>query len=167
MSGHRLVYAMITGLAAVAVGCAEPRGPYSPMARADEQAPHQMREGVTMLDGEVRNSLLFINRTARRTPTGQAQVRVQMQNMYRDETLWADVRFVFYDEDKITIDETEWQTAAFPPHEVVAIKGTSLRNDVTTYNAQFKDLKSKSGRRLSPPEQILEHGLWRDSVLPE
>lgn len=167
MLNQRQSFRATVGLCLAVIGGCAPRGPYSPIARQDGQLPHQMRQGVTMLDEDVRNALLFINRTAKRTPTGQVQVRVQMQNLYRDETLWSDVRYAFYDADQVIVDQTEWQKVAFPPHEVVMIQGNSLRNDVDTYNVQFRNLYSRSGKVLSPPDQILEHGLWRDSVLPE
>lgn len=152
---------------AVAGGCATPRGPYSPIARVDEQQPHQLRNGVTMLDQDVRNALLLVNHSAARLPSGQVQVRVQMQNLYRDETLWSDVRIAFYDADGMATDESAWQTTAFPPHQVVLVQGRSLRSDVQTFNVQFKDLRSKSGRPLGPPGQVFEHNLWRDGELPE
>jgi len=148
-------------------GCRTPRGPYKPIARKDGQLPHQLRYGVSMLDENARNALLLVNRTAKKAPGGQIQVRMQMQNIFRDETLWSDVRFVFYDSDQMAIDQSEWQTLAFPPHEVVLVQGNSLRGEAKTWNAQFKDLRSKSGEQLSTPEKVWEDGLWRDSVLPE
>ena len=150
-----------------AVQCGPRRGPYSPIERDDGQKPHQLRYGVTMLDKDVRDALLFVNRTAKRLPNGQVRARVQMQNLHRGETLWSKVRFAFYDADNIIVDQTEWQSVAFPPHEVVALSGISLRSDVMRYNVQFKDLRSKSGQVMSPKGKILEHGLWRGSILPE
>jgi hypothetical protein len=166
MTGQRLAH-LLGLLAAALVGCATPRGPYSPITPEDRDAPHQMSHGVTMLDKNVRDSLLFVNRVAKRLPSGQVQVRIQMQNLYRDETLWSDVRVVFYDEDNMTVDQTEWQKIPFPPREIVLIQGTSLRNDVQTYNVQFKNLRSRTGRRLCPPDTVAEHGRWKDSVLPK
>lgn len=158
----------VTMLLLIAGGCSTPRGPYSPIEREDGKDPHQFSHGVTMLDKNVRSSLLFINRTAKKLPNGQIVARVQMQSIHPG-TLWSDVRFVFYDADKMAIDKTEWQETAFPSREVVMIKGISLRNDTETYNIQFKNLMSKSGqpKLIMPPERIAEHGLWRDSVLPE
>jgi hypothetical protein len=170
MVGRRaavLIWVWVVVFFAAVPGCRTPRGPYSPITREDEKTPHQMSHGVTMLDKNVRDALLFINRTAKRLPSGQVQVRVQMQNLYRNETLWSDVRVVFYDEDEMGVDQTEWQKVSFPAREIVLIQGTSLRNDIKTYNVQFKNLRSRSGRRLSPPETVAEHGLWKDSVLPE
>ena len=158
----------LTMMLLIGGGCATPRGPYSPMQREDEKAPHQFSHGVTMLDKNVRSSLLVINRTAKKLPNGQVIATVQMQSIHPG-TLWSDVRFVFYDADNMTIDKTEWQETAFPSREVVMIKGISLRNDVETYNIQFKNLKSESGQPqvITPPGNIVEHGRWRDSVLPE
>ncbi len=149
------------------VQCGPLRGPYGPIARDDGQDPHQLRHGVTVLDKDVRDALLFVNRTAKRLPNGQVRARVQMQNLHRGETLWSKIRFAFYDADNVIIDQTEWQSVAFPSQEVVALSGISLRGDVMRYNVQFKDLRSKSGDIMTPAGKILEHGLWRESILPE
>ena len=158
----------VTMLLLIAGGCGTPRGPYSPMQREDGKEPHQFSHGVTMLDKNVRSSLLFINRTAKRLPNGQIVARVQMQSIHPG-TIWSDVRFVFYDADKMAIDKSEWQATAFPSREVVLIQGISLRQDTETYNIQFKNLRSKSGqpKLITPAGSVAEHGLWRDSVLPE
>ncbi|MFQ5590322.1 MAG: hypothetical protein ACE5HE_04070 [Phycisphaerae bacterium] len=167
MPGRWMVLAILVGLLLETAVACRPRGPYSPVARRDERKPHQLRHNVTVLDKDVRDALLFVNHTAKRTPNGQVQVRVQMQNLYRDETLWSEVRFAFYDADKMGVDRTEWQRVAFPPHEVVMIEGNSLRADVETYNVQFRNLKSSLGRSLYPPGLILEHGWWGYSIIPE
>ena len=50
-----------------------------------------------MMDENVRNAFLLINHKAWRTPGGQSQARVVMQNATKKDDLWADVQFTFHD----------------------------------------------------------------------
>ena len=112
-----------------------------------------------MLDGNVRNSLLLINQKAARSPMGQVQVRLTMQNaLAASEDLWAEVRFVYYDSDKMPVDTGQWQSVYFPPKELVLIEGNSLRSDVSTFNVQLRNLKSRTGKRLVYPDGVYEYG---------
>jgi len=166
------------------VGCHD-RGPYSPIVREDEQPAHQLRHDVTMISRDARNALMYQNSTAKRLPSGQVLVKAQMENLYHNLPLWSDVRVVFYREEesvdeelcevkvKMQADSTEWQTVAFPPREVVQVQGLSMRNDVTSYNVQFRNVKSKGGGCFFPPhrcwdfDRIMEKGWWREGLVPE
>ncbi len=150
-------------------GCAvERRGPYDPLAAEDTQQPHQLHSGVTMLDADVRNALLLVNHSAGKSPAGQIQARLTMQNaLTAGEDLWADVRFVFYNEWNQPVETSQWQTIQFPPQELVLVENNSIRNDVEKFNVQFKDLKSRSGKKLTYPGKIYEHGYWKDTVSPK
>ena len=147
-------------------GCGTPRGPYSPMVREDGLRPHQLGEGVTMLDENVRDTFLLIGHSARRAPQGQMQVRVTMQNVFPDDDVWADVRFVFFNAGDEPVEASEWRTVLFPPRNLTLVEGNSIRSDVEKFNAQFRNLKSRSGKRLTHPGKVYRHGLWRESALP-
>jgi hypothetical protein len=149
-------------------GCAATeRGPYSPVAREDGRQPHQLGHGVTMLDMNVRNSFLLINHSAKRSPGGQIQSRVTMQNIFKDNEVWADVRFIYFNADGEPVEQSEWRTYNFPPMELVLVENNSIRGDVQQFNAQFKNLRTRDGRELTYPDSIYEHGSWKDGVMPQ
>ncbi len=161
---------LLAGAWTVTSGCV-PRGPSSPLVRADEQKPHQMRYAVTMVDSDVRHGLLFVNHADGALPRGQAEARVQMQNRFPSKMLWADVRFVFYDADGIAVDESAWQPVVFPPHQVVLLRELSLRDDVKTFSTQLRGLRSADGMPVSNPVtglgSVAEKGITVQSALPE
>lgn len=160
---------LLLGLSLILISCSvpQPRGPYSPVSRMDGNRPHQLSYGVTMMDINVRNSFLLINHSVKKMPAGQIVAKITMQNVFPDEELWADVKFSFFNADGDLIDSTEWQTQHFPPRELVLIRGNSLQNNVVQFNAQFKNLTSKSGMELTLPGTVYEHGEWKDSILPQ
>ncbi len=160
----RLTALIMIGTLVLISGCQRSWDPSDPGMRGDGSTPHQLGHGVTMFDKNVRNTLVFINKSARRTERGHSQVRVQMQNV-RDLTLWADYRVVFYDADNMQIDATEWAPASFKPREVVLLQGVSLQNDATCYNVQFRNLRSKSGRPLSSKWEVKVHSFELDFIL--
>jgi len=154
-------------IAAVSAGCPTERGPYSPIARADGMKPHQMNNGVTMMDMDVRNSFLLVNHSAKRAPGGQIQARVVMQNIFKNDEIFADVRFVYYDADNMPVEYSEWRTYNFPPADLLMIENNSMRGDVEAFNAQFKNVRTRNGKTLTYPDQIEEHGDWIDGVMPQ
>jgi hypothetical protein len=90
-----------------------------------------------------------------------------MQNADQDEDIWADVRFVFYNDRDEPVDISMWNTVHFALSDVVLVEGNSIRGDVVKFNAQFRNLKSRSGRLLTRVGLVYEHGRWRDSILPK
>jgi hypothetical protein len=149
------------------VACGTPRGPYNSLTKEDVQSPHQLSSGITMLDIDVRNAFLLINHTASRTPGGQIQTRITMQNAFRNgEDLWADVRFVFYNKQDQPVDASQWKTIQFPPMDLILVEGSSMRADIMKYNAQFRNLSSKSGKKHTFQGRVYEHGYWKESILP-
>jgi predicted small lipoprotein YifL len=149
-----------------ATGCAQERGPYSPITPDDATAPHQTTHGVTMLDEDVRNALLLRGNTATRTPMGQIQARVTLQNAYRED-VWADARFVFFNPQDEPVEVGQWRTYHFGPQDLVLVEGNSIRAGLVKYNVQFRDLKTASGVKITYPGRVYEEGRWKQSVLPK
>jgi len=150
----------------MSAGCGTERGPYSPIARADGIKPHQTNYGVTMMDIKVRNSFLLVNHSAKVAPAGQIQARILMQNIFKQDEVWADVRFAYYDADGMPVEYGEWRTYYFAPMDLVMIENNSIRGDVKSFNAQFRNIRTRDGRKLTYPGEIEEHGNWRDGVMP-
>ena len=111
----------VIGVWLLAAGCATERGPYSPITQADETAPHQTTHGVTMMDENVRNALLLRRTVATRTPMGQIQARITLQNAYRED-IWADARFVFFNSQDEPVEIGQWRTVHFAPQDLVLVE---------------------------------------------
>ncbi|MBM4018135.1 MAG: hypothetical protein FJ288_07360 [Planctomycetes bacterium] len=149
----------------LASGCARERGPYSPIEPADGVRPHQTTHGVTMMDEDVRNALLLRGHSATRTPAGQIQARVTVQNAFRED-LWADVRFVFFNGQDEPTEVGQWRTVHLSPQDLVLVEGNSIGPSLEKYNVQFRNLATASGRPLTYPGRVYEHGRWKQGVLP-
>ena len=157
---------VVLGTCLVAAGCARERGPYSPITPDDPTPPHQTTHGVTMMDENVRSALLLRGTTATRTPMGQIQARITLQNAYRED-VWADARFVFFNAHDEPAEVGQWRTIHFPAQDLVLVEGNSIRPGLEKFNVQFRNLATESGRKLTYPGRVYEEGRWKQSVLPK
>jgi hypothetical protein len=141
--------------------------PYDPIQPSSGRPPHQTTHGVSMLDKNVREAFLLVSQPeAKRLPLGQLQVVVTLQNRFPSDDLWAEAQFLFFDEGKAPVETSEWQNVHFGPLEVVPVNSTSLQAQVRSFNVQFRNLKSSTGRRLRSVGVVFEGGVWIPSILP-
>ncbi|MEI6390304.1 MAG: hypothetical protein WCT12_04285 [Verrucomicrobiota bacterium] len=162
----RKILFMVAFLAIVSLWGCQHGAPYDPLTRPDGRQPHQVTHGVSMLDKNVRDAFLLDKCVAQRLPLGQIQVQITLQNRFDRDDLWVETQFVFFDDNQLPVEKSEWQTVHFPPLDVVLIKGSSLRTDARSFNVQFRHLKSKTGRRLPSTGCVFEGGVWIKSILP-
>jgi hypothetical protein len=130
-------------LAAVFVcGC---KGPYAPLAHKPGKEAAQHSQRIVIVDGNVRNALLFVNAVQKRLPGGQILVQANFQNRFPRDDVWADVKVEFLDENNMLVDETEWMQTHFPAWEVTMVQGSSISPNPAKHTMLLRNLRTRNG----------------------
>ena len=149
-------------------GCRGPYDPITPRSRDFPLEQHQQTHGVSMLSKSARDALILVQAPeAKRAPGGQIQIRTLMESRYSTGDLWADVQYVFFDENQFPVEKSEWLPVHFPARELVPLEGSSLRNDATSFNVQFKNLRTPNGRKPRASGWVFEWGIYFENILPK
>ncbi len=102
---------------------------------------------VLVLDRNVEDTLLFIQSLPRQLPGGEILVRAGFQNRFAGEDVWAEIKFVFLDENKAAIDETEWMKTRFPASQVTTVQGSSITTQAKSYLILIRNIYTLSGNK--------------------
>ena len=148
------------------ISCGGSGGPYVPVTHTAGWQPLQHEQRIVILDRNVKDVLLYVNSVQKRLPRGHILVQANFQSRFAKEDVWAEVKIVFYDENNMVVDETEWMNTHFPAWEVTMVQGNSISHRAMKHVMLLKNLRNRSGKLPRTRGMIFEiHG--PPSVLPK
>lgn len=130
-------------------------GPSGPLSTGRTPLQHSIR--TTVIDRDVRNTLLFVNSVNKRLPGGQILIQANFENRLRSQDVWADISFEFMDEDNMLIDRTEWVPTLFPASQITMIQGSSISSHAAKHVLLMRNLKTANGKIVGPARKIFEY----------
>lgn len=131
----------------------QPTGPQVPLGVVTPPLQHTNR--IVVLDRNVANAIFFVNADQQRLPGGQLFIRVNFQNRYHQNDVWADIKMEFQDSHNMMVDETEWVKTYFPAGEVTMVQGTSISPNAVKHVVLMKNLRTRNGGRITGPDDAI------------
>jgi len=139
-------FVVLFGLYGFLISCGSSGGPYPPLTRTPEKQPLQHEQRIVFLDKNAKDVLLYVNSVQKRLPGGHILVQANFQNRVAREDVWAEVKIVFYDENNMVVDETEWMNTHFAAGEVTMVQGNSTSDRAMKHVMLLKRLSNRSGK---------------------
>ena len=93
---------------------------------------------VYFLDDKAAESVVFLNHRAERLPSGHLSIAFTCQGAHEKKPTVIDWKVVFFDQQRMPMDQTEWHTEYLSPGEVKMLTAGSIRSDCTAFQVQMR-----------------------------
>ena len=128
MVGLATIFAALTALSC---------GPYTMKSHVD---PLQEKERIIVKDHALRRRLRLVKHAAERLPSGQLKVKMEIENK-KEDTVHADIQFIFRDAQGFEIETTNWQPYLFNGHRVTLVEQNSLKPNAADYRVLIRKME--------------------------
>jgi len=126
MRARWTVVSVILGLALVGPGPGCRRGPFPLDRKPEGEVPLQHRERLLALDRHAERAVQVAALEHGRLPSGQIQVRIDLQSRLRKGDYWLEWKVVFYDAQGFQLEETEWHPLHLTASVLHTVKASSI-----------------------------------------